>query len=71
MSRIDGMRTLAEAGEKLGTSRLRDEFAGKAMQSLLRGSEGFESSNLPNMAKIIAKDAYVIADAMILERGVV
>lgn len=41
---------------------LRDYFAAKAMQGLL-------ASTKTNSAQVIAKDAYIIADAMLAERN--
>jgi hypothetical protein len=54
-------------GDKLGGQlthgmTLRDYFAAKAMQGLL-------ASTKTNSAQVIAKDAYIIADAMLAERN--
>ena len=53
---------------------LRDYFAAKAMQSILRGYDvvsSFEDEEVNDpegMPKLIAKDAYIMADAMLLAR---
>ena len=54
---------------------LRDYFAAKAMQSILRGYdvvtsfEDEETQDPEGMPSCIAKDAYVMADAMLKARG--
>lgn len=66
-----------EFHKKYGTDRgmtLRDYFAAKAMQSILRGYdvvnsfEDEEVSDPEGMPHLIAKDAYVMADAMMKAR---
>ena len=53
---------------------LRDYFAAKAMQSILRGYDvvsSFEDEEVNDpegMPKLIAKDAYIMADAMLKAR---
>ena len=53
---------------------LRDYFAAKAMQSILRGYDAVSSfedeevNDPEGMPKLIAKDAYIMADAMLLAR---
>jgi hypothetical protein len=54
---------------------IRDYFAAKAMQSILRGYdvvtsfEDEEAQDPEGMPTCIAKDAYVMADAMLKARG--
>ena len=54
---------------------LRDYFAAKAMQSILRGYDvvnSFEDEEINDpegMPTLIAQDAYVMADAMLKARG--
>ena len=53
---------------------LRDYFAAKAMQSILRGYDAVSSfedeevNDPEGMPKLIAKDAYIMADAMLKAR---
>jgi hypothetical protein len=53
---------LYEHGGESDGMTLRDYFAAKAMQGLL-------ASTKTNSAQVIAKDAYIIADAMLAERN--
>ena len=54
---------------------LRDYFAAKAMQAILRGYDvvtSFEDEEVnepEGMPNLIAKDAYIMADAMLKARG--
>ena len=54
---------------------LRDYFAAKAMQSILRGYDtvtSFEEDEVNDpegMPSLIAKDAYIMADSMMKARG--
>ena len=53
---------------------LRDYFAAKAMQAILRGYDAVSSfedeevNDPEGMPKLIAKDAYIMADAMLKAR---
>ena len=54
---------------------LRDYFAAKALQAILRGYDvvtSFEDEEVnepEGMPNLIAKDAYIMADAMLKQRG--
>lgn len=49
---------------------LRDYFAAKAMQGMVAGDEGFQDIGLEEgFLRMIATDAYLIADAMLAARG--
>ena len=64
----------ASDAHEWGTHKLRDYFAAKAMQSILRGYDAvtsFEEDEINDpegMPSLIAKDAYIMADAMLKAR---
>ena len=65
----------SDAPQNFEGMTLRDYFAAKAMQSILRGYDvvnSFEDEEINDpegMPTLIAQDAYVMADAMLKARG--
>ena len=48
---------------------LRDYFAAKAMESALDGASAGDESLLPELMRVVARRAYMAADAMLEERA--
>ena len=48
--------------------KLRDRFAMRAMQSLIRNNSRWNYRDFSDIPEIISKDAYKIADAMLTQR---
>lgn len=53
-----------EIAEQSGLGDLRDEFAGQAMQGMLANQHPYQASD----EQMFARDAYVLADAMLKAR---